>query len=107
MNDTKTAAAVLTIDCGACRAIRAAQDMVLTVRAGRAWVTVERDAADYWLAAGDALPLQAGERAWVGGWDGAVCCEVAPHGGPPCAGRRTIAARITRWMTALPRRAWS
>ena len=84
---------------GACVRVRAARWSVLTVRSGYAWITVERDAADYWLAPGEAVPLAAGERVWIGGWDDAVCCELAPlvpvmRPVPLPA----LAARFKRWL---------
>jgi len=86
---------------GACVRVRAARWSVLTVRSGYAWITVERDAADYWLAPGDALPLAAGERAWVGGWDRAVCCEVVPVGRAGCDARSAFGARAAYRMRSV------
>lgn len=107
MGEKKAVADVLAVAGGACRGIRVAHGVVLTVRAGHAWVTVERDAADYWLAPGDALPLAPGERAWIGGWDGAVCCELAALAQPEPRERALAAlcARMKRRL-GLPRRAW-
>jgi hypothetical protein len=107
MSEKRAVASVLTVERGACRRVRVMQQAALTIRSGRAWVTVERDAADYWLAPGEALPVAAGERVWIGGWNEAVCCEL------PFVGRRrdgavaAIAARARRWIRLLPRRAWS
>jgi len=95
----------LAIGRGACRGVRAAQATELTVSEGRAWITVERDAADYWLEPGDALPLAAGERAWIGGWDAAVRCEIAPLAGPvtrpPIAAFGACLRRCAAWTRAL------
>ncbi|WP_114814518.1 DUF2917 domain-containing protein [Paraburkholderia kururiensis] len=53
-------------------ALQAAQPLVLDVRAGQIWLTVEGDAGDYWLAAGESFELPRGARAWVSsGRDGA------------------------------------
>jgi hypothetical protein len=46
-------------------ALHAAQPLVLEVRAGQIWLTVEGDATDYWLAAGELFALPRGSRAWV------------------------------------------
>ena len=92
---------VLAVGRGACRGVRVAQAGVLTVRVGCVWLTVERDAADYWLAPGDALPLAAGERAWVGGWDRAVCCEVVPVGRAGCDARSAFGARAAYRMRSV------
>jgi len=91
---------VLAVGRGACRGVRVAQAGVLTVRVGCVWLTVERDAADYWLAPGDALPLAAGERAWIGGWDDAVCCELAPLVEPDEGDGMLAAVRacVKRWL---------
>jgi hypothetical protein len=118
---------VLTLGRGACGGVRVARASVLTVRSGRAWVTIERDAADYWLAPGEAVPLAAGERVWIGGWDDAVCCELAPlvpvvpvvplvplrrraalsRLAPPAdRPRPTLGARLRRWLKS-PMRAGS
>lgn len=96
---------VLEVGRGACRGVRATRSIVLTVRAGHAWVTVERDTADYWLAPGDALPLAAGERVWVSGWDGAVRCELAPLAQPEDGGLAALRAWTMRWIGA-PLCAW-
>lgn len=69
------AATTLNIARGTCRTLRAARGGWLSARAGRAWVTVEGDPEDYWLAPGEALPVAAGERVCIGGWGEAVVCE--------------------------------
>ncbi|GAB6847802.1 DUF2917 domain-containing protein [Paraburkholderia kururiensis] len=46
-------------------ALHAAQPLVLEVRAGQIWLTVEGDAGDYWLAAGESFALPRGARTWV------------------------------------------
>ncbi|WP_296655718.1 DUF2917 domain-containing protein [Paraburkholderia sp.] len=67
----------LNVARGTCRTWRAARGGWLIVRAcaWRAWVTVEGDPADYWLAPGEALLLAHGERVRIGGWNEDVCCE--------------------------------
>jgi hypothetical protein len=93
------AATTLNIARGTCRTWRAGQGGWLSVRAGRAWVTVEGDPEDYWLAPGEALPVAPGERVWIGGWDEAVLCEwCAPNVGDG-------APLVLQLWTAL--RAWS
>ena|ERR1700761_3307035 len=44
---------------------RVTQPLVLQVMAGELWLTVEGDAQDYWLAAGDTSELSRGATAWV------------------------------------------
>jgi hypothetical protein len=68
----------IVLDSGASRALRVAYDSFLIVRAGGVWLTLEGDAADYWLAPGDRFPLFAGVAAWIGGWKETVRCELAP-----------------------------
>ncbi|TDV06280.1 DUF2917 domain-containing protein [Paraburkholderia caballeronis] len=94
---------VLMVGRGACRGVRVARGTVLTVRTGRVWVTVERDAADYWLFPGDALPLAAGERVWIGGWDEPVCCALTPLVEPECGAPAAIGARMIGWAVRLRR----
>ncbi|GLU35508.1 DUF2917 domain-containing protein [Trinickia caryophylli] len=45
---------------------RIAEPSLVTVMAGQLWITVERDAEDYWLHAGESLWLPKGARAWIG-----------------------------------------
>ncbi|WP_455726895.1 DUF2917 domain-containing protein, partial [Burkholderia stabilis] len=46
---------------------------VLEVAEGNVWVTVEGQADDHWLGAGDSLTLLPGTRAWVSaGSDGSI-----------------------------------
>jgi hypothetical protein len=80
----------LRVPRGSCRLVRCAQSGVVEVIDGRVLMTVEGDAADYWLEPGEALPFAPGERVWIGGWNEAVCCEV-----------RTTAPRLGVWS------AWS
>jgi hypothetical protein len=106
------AATTLDIARGTCRTWRAGQGGWLSVCAGRAWVTVEGDPEDYWLAPGEALPVALGERVWIGGWDEAVLCEwcvlyaedvapLAPRVPQPwtalCAWFRRHAPRVALW----------
>jgi hypothetical protein len=59
-------------------------------------MTVEGDAADYWLEPGEALPFAPGERVWIGGWNEAVCCEVL-----------TTATRGSAWSTLVLWALWA
>lgn len=44
---------------------RIARSLVVTVTAGQLWLTIEHDAEDYWLNAGQSFALPAGTRAWI------------------------------------------
>lgn len=72
------AGTTLSIARGTCRTLRARQGGWVSIRAGCAWVTVEGDPEDYWLAPGQALPVARGERVCIGGWDEEVVCEWGP-----------------------------
>ncbi|MEX3956872.1 DUF2917 domain-containing protein [Trinickia sp. EG282A] len=51
---------------------RIVRPLVVTVTTGQLWLTLEHDAEDYWLEAGQSFLLPAGTRAWVSaGRDGA------------------------------------
>jgi hypothetical protein len=106
------AGTTLSIARGTCRTLRATQGGWVSVRAGRAWVTVQGDPEDYWLAPGEALPVAPGERVCIGGWDEAVLCEwgpldamesvkSAPLASQPWAALRTwlgrYASRVVLW----------
>ena len=44
---------------------RVAQPLAVNVLAGELWLTVEGDAEDYWLAAGESFELKRGALAWL------------------------------------------
>ncbi|HKT98668.1 MAG TPA: DUF2917 domain-containing protein [Paraburkholderia sp.] len=88
----------LRIARGSCRLVRHVEGGVLAALEGRVLMTVEGDAQDYWLEAGEALPFAPGERVWVGGWDEAVRCEVRT---PPAPWGETRALVLLGWLARL------
>ena len=59
---------------------RIAEPSLVTVMAGQLWITVERDAEDYWLRAGESLWLPKGARAWIGAGGASARFTVANAG---------------------------
>lgn len=83
---------------GTCRLVRHVEGGVVGVLEGRVLMTVEGDAQDYWLEPGDALPFAPGERAWVGGWDEAVRCELCT---PRASWGKARVLALLRWCAAV------
>lgn len=97
-NATAERVTTLNIAQGECSTWRAAHGGWLGACVGHAWVTVEGDPEDYWLAPGEALPVAPGERLRVGGWDEAVSCEWRPlHGEPFAAAELSVKHAQPRW----------
>jgi len=102
MNAAAKNVTTLNIAQGACSTWRAARGGWLGACAGHAWVTVEGDPEDYWLAPGEALPVAPGERVRVGGWNEAVSCEWLPLDGEPFAvAESAVQAVPPRWWAGL------
>ena len=60
---------------------RAAQPLAVNVLAGELWLTVEGDAEDYWLAAGESFELKRGAVAWLSGGRDGVRLSLTVTGG--------------------------
>ncbi len=82
---------------------RVPRPLVVTVTAGQLWLTVEHDAEDYWLEAGQSFVLPAGTRAWVSaGREGArvnVTSANSIDAGRLTALTQSAAASARGWMT--------
>jgi quercetin dioxygenase-like cupin family protein len=59
---------------------RAARPLVVEVEHGVLWLTIEGDAEDYWLDAGQSFLLPAGAKAWIGAGRGDVRLTVTSAG---------------------------
>ena len=73
--------------------------LVLTVTAGELWLTIEGDADDYWIAAGEPFSLPAQARAWISaGRDGArfAVASTRPHA--PRGDAHRSRAWMPRWL---------
>lgn len=79
---------------------RVTQDLVLQVMAGELWLTVEGDAEDYWLTAGETFELGSGARAWVSaGQSGArLALAFVSEGGNERPAVRTRRPTLWSWM---------
>jgi quercetin dioxygenase-like cupin family protein len=64
---------------------RVAQPLVLDVMAGEVWLTVEGDAEDYWLAAGESFELPKGALAWLSGGNNGARLSLRLVSGPRTA----------------------
>lgn len=53
------------LDADLCIARRVVGACALEVEAGRVWLTIEHDPADYWLLPGARMPLARGLRIWL------------------------------------------
>ncbi|SDJ44454.1 Protein of unknown function [Paraburkholderia steynii] len=60
---------------------RAAQPLAVNVLAGELWLTVEGDAEDYWLAAGESFELKRGAVAWLSAGQDGVRLSLTVTGG--------------------------
>lgn len=69
---------------------RIAQPIVVKVTAGQLWLTIEGDAEDYWLDAGQSFVLTAGARAWVGAGHSSVRVAVTNAGSRALRGERDL-----------------
>jgi quercetin dioxygenase-like cupin family protein len=86
---------------------RVAQPLVVKVMAGKIWLTLDGDAEDYWLAAGETFELPRGAQAWVSAGEGGARVALAFAG---CEQRvRTMSTTrsqpfwrgwVPRWLTA-------
>ena len=57
--------------------LRVARPLIVEVEFGRLWLTIEGDAEDYMLDAGQTMSLPRGARAWVGAEGGDARLSVA------------------------------
>ena len=57
--------------------LRVARPLIVEVEFGRLWLTIEGDAEDYMLDAGQTMRLPRGTRAWVGAEGGDARLSVA------------------------------
>jgi len=85
---------------------RVAQPLAVNVLAGELWLTVEGDAEDYWLAAGESYELKRGAVAWLSaGRDGArLSLSVAGGADDTVRVQRQRPARWTwmpRWLMTV------
>ncbi|MHB9841279.1 DUF2917 domain-containing protein [Paraburkholderia terrae] len=60
---------------------RAAQPLAVNVLAGELWLTVEGDAEDYWLEAGESFELKRGAVAWLSAGRDGVRLSLTVTGG--------------------------
>jgi quercetin dioxygenase-like cupin family protein len=74
---------------------RVARPLVVEVAHGVLWLTIEGDAEDYWLDAGQSFLLPAGAKAWIGAGRGDVRLTVK-HAG-------SVAAACSDAALACPR----
>jgi hypothetical protein len=74
------------LDADLCIARRVVGDCALEVEAGRVWLTIEHDPADYWLAPGARLSLARGQRIWLSAEAGGARLKVIDQR-PPRASR--------------------
>jgi quercetin dioxygenase-like cupin family protein len=91
---------------------RIVRPLVVMVTTGQLWLTLEHDAEDYWLEAGQSFVLPAGARAWVSaGRDGARVNVTSANSvsigsagvGVGTTSRQSVAADARGWMTRLLR----
>lgn len=90
---------------------RVDQPLLVDVMAGQVWLTVEGDAEDYWLAAGESFELQRGAVAWMSaGRDGARLSLAMVSGSRESLPTRQTSlrplqsGRVSAWMSAwMPR----
>jgi quercetin dioxygenase-like cupin family protein len=81
---------------------RVDRSLVVEVAQGTLWLTVEGDAEDYWLEAGQSFLLPAGSRAWVGSGRGDVRLIVVGAGSRGDLGKQA-ALRHPRLPVLAPR----
>jgi quercetin dioxygenase-like cupin family protein len=80
---------------------RVAQPLAVNVLAGELWLTVEGDAEDYWLAAGESFELKRGVVAWLSAGRDGVRLSLTVASGPSDT-VRVERRRAPRW-TWMPR----
>jgi quercetin dioxygenase-like cupin family protein len=86
---------------------RVAQPLVVKVMAGEIWLTLEGDAEDYWLAAGETFELPRGAQAWVSAGKGGARvalsfagCEQHVRTMAPAGAQSSWRGWVPRWLTA-------
>ncbi|MGN6232883.1 MAG: DUF2917 domain-containing protein [Trinickia sp.] len=85
---------------------RVDRSLVVEVARGTLWLTIEGDAEDYWLDAGESFLLPAGARAWIGSGRGDVRLIVVGAGTRRDVGLQAALARPrlpasgSRWRLA-------
>ncbi|MDE1183101.1 DUF2917 domain-containing protein [Paraburkholderia sp.] len=93
---------------------RASQPLVLNVMAGQVWLTVDGDAEDYWLDAGESFELPRNALAWVSAGQSGTRLAVRIASGSVHApvtstaaarawstGRAAVRSWMPRWLQAI------
>ncbi|MBP0591312.1 DUF2917 domain-containing protein [Paraburkholderia sp. LEh10] len=80
---------------------RVAQPLTVNVLAGELWLTVEGDAEDYWLAAGESFELKRGAIAWLSAGQDGARLSLAVTGGASTEVR--VQRQYTPRWTWMPR----
>ncbi|HEV3424662.1 MAG TPA: DUF2917 domain-containing protein [Paraburkholderia sp.] len=90
---------------------RVTRPLVLKVMAGQLWLTVEGDAEDYWLAAGETFELARGAVAWISAGQGGARLALAfatsgadgaqPRPAATVARKSAVWSLVPRWLQAI------
>jgi hypothetical protein len=89
--------------------LRVARGLDLHVSDGELWLTIDGDAADYWLRAGESLSLARGVSVRIGAWRGGARFAIVAGGATAAEPRATALATtlIGRLTTTLASRGWT
>jgi quercetin dioxygenase-like cupin family protein len=82
---------------------RVARPSIFKVIAGEVWLTVEGDAEDYWLSAGETFELPRGAAAWVSaGKEGArfALASGSEQAEAPMPRASSVRQWLPRWLLA-------
>jgi hypothetical protein len=71
------------LDADLCIARRVTSACELAVETGRIWLTIEGDACDHWLSAGERFMLPRGKHIWLSAETGGARLRVVESGGAP------------------------